>query len=283
MNPIASHHWMRAEPLAASLDRLARCGYDTAVLLLQPEARDPGSVERALQQAGITCHGVVGLATADCDLGSADAEARRRGAEDLRSCIEFCGELGGSVVAVVPRPVGQLARTSSAADEWAWLRDGLADASQHAFRASLRVGVEALNRFEGYLFNRCEDVLAMADEIGEPNFGVVLDTFHMNIEETDLPGAVLAAGDRLVDFQVADTNRAAPGRGRLDWGPIAAALGQIGYRGALTAEIVPTVPSAEQRAGRRPGDAPPGSVCEVDDAEFEEQLRETAAFLKSRF
>ena len=74
----------------------------------------------------------------------------------------------------------------------------------------MRIGLEPLNRFETYFLNRCEQALALADAVGG-DCGVALDTFHMNIEESDLLGAIRAAGDRLVDFHVADNNRMPPG------------------------------------------------------------------------
>lgn len=280
MNLVASHHWMREEVLERSLERLVHCGYDAVVLLLDEPHRDPSVVRPALERFGLRCHGVVALAGPGKDLASPDPVARSKGRDELASCLDFCAELGGAAVPVVPRPVGLLQPTAAPAREWAWLRDGLAQGSRLAGQRGLRLGVEALNRFEGYLFNTCADVLAMADEIEEPAFGVVLDAFHMNIEEQDLAAAVLNAGDRLIDFQVADSNRAAPGRGHIDWPSLAAALDAIDYQGALTAEIVPPVLAPEAKAGRLHGDAPPRSASAVDEAEFVEQLAQTAVFLR---
>jgi D-psicose/D-tagatose/L-ribulose 3-epimerase len=101
----------------------------------------------------------------------------------------------------------------------------------------VRIGLEPLNRFETYFLNRCEQALALADAVGG-NCGVALDTFHMNIEESDLIAAIHLAGDRLVDFHVADNNRMPPGHGALDWTAIVGALQTIGYQGHMTAEFV---------------------------------------------
>ena len=81
----------------------------------------------------------------------------------------------------------------------------------------MRMGLEPLNRFETYFLNRCEQALALADAVGG-DCGVCLDAFHMNIEEADLLGAIRAAGDKLVDFHVADNNRMPPGHGRAGLG-----------------------------------------------------------------
>jgi D-psicose/D-tagatose/L-ribulose 3-epimerase len=101
----------------------------------------------------------------------------------------------------------------------------------------IRVGIEPLNRFETYFVSRHDQALRLAQDVGG-NCGVVLDTFHINIEEADPIGAIRAVGDHLVDFQVADNNRYPPGQGNLDWPELIGALQQIGYDGAVTAEFV---------------------------------------------
>src|SRR5262249_40340487 len=82
-----------------------------------------------------------------------------------------------------------------------------------------------------------DQALALAKEIGD-DVGIVLDAFHINIEEDDPVAAVRQAGKKLVDFHVADTNRRPAGQGHLDWRAIVGALKEIGYTGTLTAEFV---------------------------------------------
>ena len=65
-----------------------------------------------------------------------------------------------------------------------------------------------------------------------------LDAFHINIEEADPLGAIREAGDRLVDFHVADNNRMACGMGSWDWAGLVETLKEVGYDGALTVEFV---------------------------------------------
>jgi len=282
MIPLAAHHWMRAETLPTSLDRLRRCGFTAVELLLEPDERDLAALRATLRDTGIACHGVVALATSRRDPASDDAGVRESARHYLRETIDLCADLGGALVPVVPRPVGLLAPTASLAQEWRWIVEWLREGSRYAAPRGVRLGVEALNRFEGYLFNRCSDVLLLADAVGEDNFGVVLDTFHMNIEEPDLAAAIRAAGGRLVDFQIADSTRAAPGLGHLTWEPMVDALDAIGYRGALTAEIVPLA-SAADAAGASGDATSPGfsAPSTVTDEQFEAQLRVTATRLRA--
>jgi sugar phosphate isomerase/epimerase len=82
------------------------------------------------------------------------------------------------------------------------------------------------------------------EEIGEPSPRVLLDTFHMNIEEPDIFEAMVGASDHLAYVHVADSNRHAPGQGHIDFPKVLETLSLIGYKGIITAEILP-VPNDE--------------------------------------
>jgi D-psicose/D-tagatose/L-ribulose 3-epimerase len=82
-----------------------------------------------------------------------------------------------------------------------------------------------------------------------------LDIFHMNIEEADWPTAIRNAGDKLVDFHVADNNRMPPGQGAIDWELLVRTLEDVGYDGYLTVEFVATVDRSRISQRREIGDA----------------------------
>ena len=96
--------------------------------------------------------------------------------------------------------------------------------------------MEVVNRFEQYLLNTAEEAVRYVGEVGSPNCKVLLDTFHMNIEEDSFHDAIVAAGDVLGHFHVGETNRRAPGRGRIPWDEVARALKEIDYRGSIVME-----------------------------------------------
>ena len=115
---------------------------------------------------------------------------------------------------IVPSTVGKIIPMGSPDEEWALGRrepEGVPGA--RGARSACGSRLEPLNRFETYFLNRGEQALALAEAVGG-NCGVALDAFHMNIEEADLFAAIRAAGDKLVDFHVADNNRMPPGHGR---------------------------------------------------------------------
>lgn len=89
--------------------------------------------------------------------------------------------------------------------------------------------LEVLNRFEGYLLNTCAECRQFVEEVDVPAVKIMLDTFHMNIEEDSMTEAILLAGDRLGHFHVGENNRRLPGKGNLPWYQIGSALRAIRY------------------------------------------------------
>ena len=74
------------------------------------------------------------------------------------------------------------------------------------------------------------------EAVGSSRVGIMLDTFHMNIEENDMTAAIRLAGDRLCHFHVGEQNRQVPGRGTMPWAGIGQALRDIRYEGAVVME-----------------------------------------------
>lgn len=106
---------------------------------------------------------------------------------------------------------------------------------------NITLNMEALNRFEGYLINTCEECVHYVDAVDKPNVKVMLDTFHMNIEEDSFIDAIYLAGNRLGHFHVGEANRKPPREGRFPWKEIGKALHTIGYDGCIVMEpfVVP--------------------------------------------
>ena len=97
--------------------------------------------------------------------------------------------------------------------------------------------VEAVNRFETCLINTAREALDYIAEIDSPNIGVLLDTYHMNIEEDSIGDAIrLVGAQRLKSFHTGDNNRRAPGRGHINWDEVFGTLAEIGYKGRIVSE-----------------------------------------------
>jgi D-psicose/D-tagatose/L-ribulose 3-epimerase len=251
---VSMHNWMRPEPIERTIERLARMGYDGIEISGEPQGYDPDLVRGLLEDNGLECWCAVTLMMGARDLVHEDPYARAASVAYVKDCLTFVSRLGGKIVTVVPSTVGKTVPMGSPADEWRWCVDALKECQAHAETVGVRIGLEPLNRFETYFLNRCDQALALADAVGG-DCGVALDAFHMNIEESDLLAAIRAAGDRLVDFHVADNNRMPPGHGALDWNAIVAELIGIGYEGHLTVEFVASVDRSAISERQEIGDA----------------------------
>ncbi|MDD3428468.1 MAG: TIM barrel protein [Oscillospiraceae bacterium] len=137
--------------------------------------------------------------------------------------------------------------------------------------------MEVLNRHEGYLINTCKECVEYVKAVDEPNVKVMLDTYHMNMEEDDLYDAIIMAKGHLGHVHVGENNRRLPGQGKLiDWQSIAAALHKIGYDGTVVME--PFVLSGGQvgtdiRVWRNLIDSPSQARLDADAAKSVQFLR----------
>ncbi len=120
--------------------------------------------------------------------------------------------------------------------DWKRAVANVREVAKHAQQRDIILGMEVLNRYEGYLINTCEECLAFIDEVNMPNVQVMLDTFHMNIEEDNIAGAIRLAGDKLAHLHIGEQNRRVPGKGSIPWNDIGVALRDIGYDRAVVME-----------------------------------------------
>lgn len=124
------------------------------------------------------------------------------------------------------------------------LLDSMKHICDYAVLKNIILTVEPLNRYETSFVNNVEEAIDFINKIKCDNLKILLDTFHMNIEEKDLVEPIQKGIRYLSHFHLADNNRRCPGDGHLDFNHIIAHLKQLGYKGYLSGEMLP-VPSAE--------------------------------------
>ncbi len=207
---------------------------------MSPPVWDTDEVKRLMDKHGVGCWGAVTLMTGGRDLVHEDKYVRRGSIDYVKDTMSQVADWGGEIITIVPSTVGKVVPMGSPEDEWKWAVEGLKECQAHGEEVGVRIGLEPLNRFETYFVNRADQALALAEDVGG-NCGVCLDIFHMNIEEADWANAIRSAGDRLVDFHVADNNRMPCGQGALDWEKLMQTLDEVGYSGCVTVEFVATV------------------------------------------
>jgi sugar phosphate isomerase/epimerase len=246
-NAIAYH----GEDLAVSIDRLARYGYDGIELVGEPADHDVPRVKRLCAQAGLSVSSICSIYTPERDLVHPDAAVRQAAVEYVIEVARFASELDCLTVIVHPTACMKTSALADRAQERAWAVEGIRQAGEEAEKLGVSLSLECWNRYETYFLNRLEQALDLWEATGLSNGGVQGDTFHMNLEEESIPAAFRQAGPHLQHVHLADSNRAAPGAGHLDFGPILQALMDVEYGGWLTFELLPPFadPFAAMSAG----------------------------------
>jgi sugar phosphate isomerase/epimerase len=117
--------------------------------------------------------------------------------------------------------------------------DAVHSYGEYALEQGVSLVIEPINRYETNYINTIQDALQFISDVDLDNFGVLPDTFHMNIEEASLAESLRAAGDRVHHVQFTDSNRLAAGRGHIDFRTLAAVLRDSGYSGYLSTETLP--------------------------------------------
>ncbi|ACT95902.1 sugar phosphate isomerase/epimerase family protein [Dyadobacter fermentans] len=174
------------------------------------------------------------------DISSTDPAFREIGKQYIIDCIRIAEQMdspvfGGPVYSAVGKT--RIVSEEQKKQERAWCVDILKEVSQVAGDCGVTLGLEPLNRFETDMVNTVDQALSILDEVGSPHLKIVLDTFHSNIEEKDIPATVRKIGkDLLCHVQGNESDRGTPGTGHLEWQGIQEALTDIGYDGAVVIE-----------------------------------------------
>jgi D-psicose/D-tagatose/L-ribulose 3-epimerase len=242
---LAACEWVFAgQDVGAVLGRLAAAGCSGIELSGEPARMDRARLAAALDEAGMQATGITAICPAptdERDLAHPDAGARRRAVEYYCGCVDLAREVGAPTVGLIPAAIGRV--EGSVADSWDVAVRSAREVAEYAGEHGVGVGVEAVNRYETFLVNTAEQALAFAADIGTDNAGVILDAFHMQLEEQDSVAAVAAAAPRLMALHLADSNRLGLGRGQLDVAPLVAAARDAGYDGPLVFEFTAPGPN----------------------------------------
>lgn len=237
--------------LADNVRKIASWGYRGVELAIRdPALVDAGELHDLVRSHGMTVPAIgTGQAWGEEGLSYVDADAtvRRAAIDRTVSHVPVASRLEALVIIGLLR--GVVRPGIDPAQARRWMVDALKECCEAAGRSGVRLALEPLNRYETTLINTVEEGLALIDEVGAPNLGLLLDTFHMNIEEPSIEGSVAACGKHILHFHVADSNRWHPGAGHLDFASILKALQATGYQGWVSGEFMP-LPDADT-AGQR--------------------------------
>ena len=224
------------------IKKVKKIGYDILEFQAQPLLEMTDDHIRELRKAadaeGIELTYSLGL-DPHYDVSSLDESVRKGGVEYLQNIIRKMYIGGGKLLSGVSY-AGWGTPEGIINDKTPYLEQSIKSMKEIvkvAEECGVTYCVEAVNRFETCLINTAAEALDYVARVDSPAIGVLLDTYHMNIEENSIGDAIrLVGADRLKNFHTGENNRTAPGRGHIDWDEVFKALSDIGYKGRIVSE-----------------------------------------------
>jgi D-psicose/D-tagatose/L-ribulose 3-epimerase len=229
--------WVWTSPLVDDdvlpiAERARVLGFDVLEVCVEdPSLVSAEALVDARERTGIE-YSVCGAFGPDRDLAHYDERPRATAAAYLDRLLELAAAIGSPhVCGPMYAAVGKEPAVDGEARKVEWDRavTGLRAAAERAEALGVRLAIEPLNRFETDLVNTAEQGVALCEDIGSPAAGLLLDTFHMNIEEKSIGDAIRVAGDRLVHVHACENDRGTLGTAHVQWGEVFDALRAIGY------------------------------------------------------
>lgn len=225
------------------IEQIKRVGLDilevapAPLLVLTKAKRD--EIVKAAKANEIDLTFSVGLG-ADQDLASEEAQIRQNGILFTLDTFKIMSEMGARMYSGVDIGAWNQPFTTGVTDKSAVVErsvNSVKEIMKAAEELGITFAVEVVNRYESSLVNTAKEAVAYVEMVDSPNCKILLDTYHMNIEEDSFADAIKLAGDRLGHFHVGESNRKPPNRaGKMPWDEITGALKEIHYQGAVVME-----------------------------------------------
>jgi len=213
-------------------------GFDGAELAVKnPADIDAASLKSLLDKCKLEVPAIgTGRAFGEEGLSFSSPDEKIRHAAVARICghVDLAAELNSLII------IGLiLGKNPVTPESERWAAECLSECARYAGGKNVTLVVEPINRYETSFIITVEDCMRFLDRVGAGNCRILLDTFHMNIEEASIEESIRTAGARVAHVHVADSNRRHPGAGHINFRSIISTLREIGYGGWLSAEILP--------------------------------------------
>lgn len=246
--------WLWTSPFQtdsiALFGKIKEMGYDVVEIPVEdPSLIDIQTLKKALQEFELEPV-ICGAFGTSRDLTHENPSFHQTSFQYIESCLEICYELNaGFLAGPMYSAVGKARLVSPEQKKIEWQRavTNLTKVCEMAGSRGLQIALEPLNRFETDLINTAEDVVRLIGDINHPAAKVMLDGFHMNIEEPDIEKAILLTGENLIHVQVSENYRGTPGTGQTRWDAYKRGLEAINYEGAICIESF--TPEIKELAG----------------------------------
>ncbi|MEG0585270.1 MAG: sugar phosphate isomerase/epimerase family protein [Christensenellaceae bacterium] len=193
---------------------------------------DTEDVKAAIAKSGIEVATLCGAFGDTRDISSDNPKYREIGVQYIKDLVDFAVAIGAKVIAGPLYSAVGKARMISAeekAQQWDWAVENLKLLADYAAPKGIKLAIEPLNRFETDFINTAAQAQDLIARINRENVGYMLDTFHMNIEESNIPAAIRLAKEKLFTLHTCANDRGTPGKDNFDWKAINQALKDIHY------------------------------------------------------
>ncbi|HET8735040.1 MAG TPA: sugar phosphate isomerase/epimerase family protein [Pricia sp.] len=230
--------------------KIRQMGFDAVEIPVEdPSLIDGTTVKEALDANGLK--GLVcGVFGPTKDLTADDPALHENCFRYVEQCFTLCNAWGAEFLAgPMYSAVGKARMVSGEQRKIEWERavTNLRKVCGMAQNHDVSIALEPLNRFESDLVNTAEDVMRLIGDINHPSAKVLLDGFHMTIEEKDIRKAIHTVGNKLVHVQVSENHRGVPGTGLTPWGDFKKGLEEVDYTGTISIESF--TPEIKELAG----------------------------------
>lgn len=224
------------------IPKAKKLGFDQLELnggtLVETGAKTRNELKRTADDEGIVLSYGIGLPRPK-DTSSLDENVRRGGVDYMKRMIDAVAEMGGGMIGGTIHSYWPGTMPEGLEDKrpiWDQSVKSMQELAPYAHERSVVLNVEVLNRFEQFLINDSHEAVSYVNQIENPGCKILLDTFHMNIEEDSFGDAIRRIGPHLAALHLGEPNRKPPGMGRTPWSEIKTALDQIGFDGPLVME-----------------------------------------------
>jgi len=204
--------------------------------LFNPEIVPAEKVKKELKKYDLEACGCYGCSP-DADIASLDKNIRKRGIERFKNAVEKAHMIGAKKIGgVVYKAGGVFTGSAPTNEEWTFSVNSMREITQYAHQYDISICIEPVNRYETYFINTAQDAVKYCKDVDEPNISVLLDTHHLNIEESSFCDPIINTNHYLKHFHASENNRGTPGSGLVDWIQVYKALKHINYKGPIIIE-----------------------------------------------
>ena len=227
------------EDITPYIHKCKQAGYKSVeVSLLGQSPESAKEISKLANDLNISLTCTTGLSKNE-DISSSNPVVQKNGVETLKRAIDMTSIMEANLLTGVVHAAWGVSNSlgKGKEDKFKNSSNSIKKISSLLIEKNIKLGIEPLNRYESDFINTVDEGIRLCELIDHPNVGLLLDAYHMNIEEKNMCQSIEKAGDKLFHFQVAENDRGVPGSGSINWSEIIDTLKKINYKGCVSLEM----------------------------------------------